>query len=233
MPGDTYFCDDCFWIGLEENIIKEDDEDGLLVYISCPQCVGFLRCVSPDKYFDVVYWEESEMQVRICCDFSADGAFINRSAAISPYSLPISRNLAEKIRDWNWWYDIGYNPRKEYFDPEEFTAIWLSLAKQVKQELPDWTVTFWDEIEWDRLFDIESNTAQRQDSSHCEFEIVMDKMDLEAASTPNNYSKCDDMIRISRREKQNELVFPWKIPLRCKGNILTEKDVILPHPRKD
>lgn len=223
MREAIYICDDCFWIGQSEEIVKDPDEHGYFVYIACPLCGGDVRNVSSKQYYDVSNWEEAEKTVSIYCAARAEGTFVE-GGAISPYNLPISRDLAEKIRDWNWWHDIGYHPRINDFDPQDFTITGLYLAKQVKQEIPDWTVIFWDEIEWDGIYEVECETLVKQDYSHCITEIVLDEtyfLKKAAGARENN-------LHTTMGIDHTESIFPIEVPMSRKGKILTEKDIILP-----
>lgn len=94
--------------------------------------------------------------LKVMCDFCAEGLWTSKGA-ISPYSLPLSEDLQEKLVAWNWWYDLGFdNPQKMTgeieFNLSEFVAQGLELAQQLKRELPDWTIYYFDEAERDRAY---------------------------------------------------------------------------------
>jgi hypothetical protein len=83
-------------------------------------------------------------------DFCAEGVWSEDGAAMSPFDLPINIDLQEKLQAWNWWYDIGYEGRCPDFDIDEFSAVGLELAVELKRQLPDWTIEYFDESACDR-----------------------------------------------------------------------------------
>ncbi|MBF0480559.1 MAG: hypothetical protein HQK81_10800 [Desulfovibrionaceae bacterium] len=117
--------------------------------------------------------------VRVMCDFCADGVW-SKEGAICSDELPITADLAEKLRDWNWLYDLWYDDEDrsswvaDGFGPDEFTATGLELAKEIKRQLPDWEVVFHDEMAWDRAAALEYKTGEKQDLDGERFEFAIE-----------------------------------------------------------
>ncbi|MBR0560418.1 hypothetical protein [Neokomagataea anthophila] len=62
--------------------------------------------------------------------------------------LPVSKDLEKRLMDWGKHYDnYDTDPPEDYpfFDMYAFCAEGYALAQEVKKELPDWTVVFYDE----------------------------------------------------------------------------------------
>jgi hypothetical protein len=86
-----------------------------------------------------------ERWVRIMCDYSADGVWHKDGAGDSADKLPLERTLIERIRRWQDWYETQLDDAN--FDVNAFSAEGLSIARAVKNSLPDWTVIYFDEAE--------------------------------------------------------------------------------------
>lgn len=87
--------------------------------------------------------------VRVMCDWSGSPCWNKDGAPESPFTLPISRALAVRMRAWFAWYDA----QDPYLDsPHEipdtgrawFCAEGEAIATQLRAELgPDWTVVLY------------------------------------------------------------------------------------------
>jgi hypothetical protein len=84
-----------------------------------------------------------ERWVRIMCDYSADGVWHKDGCGDDADQLPIEKTLIDRIRRWQDWYETGL--RDADFDVKAFSAEGLSIARAVKEFLPDWTVIYFDE----------------------------------------------------------------------------------------
>ena len=89
--------------------------------------------------------------VRIMADFCAEAIWCKDGAGTSIEELPVTPELRDRILAWQHWYDDqceGYLPPSErttQFDYAAFSAKGLALALEVKRQLPDWTVIYFDE----------------------------------------------------------------------------------------
>ncbi len=87
--------------------------------------------------------------VRVMCDVFADGVWNDRGEGCVLDDVPISDELKARFREWQDWYDRdapqipGDDPTR--FDIEAFSRIGFGLASDLKAELPDWTVIYFDE----------------------------------------------------------------------------------------
>jgi len=104
--------------------------------------------------------------LKIMCDYTAEGVWTRRGAT-SPYLLPLSDELREKLVDWNGIFDIGLE--ESGLTWEQFNAMGLDLAKQVKKELPDWTIYFYDEMAYPG-----DEEAEKIDGQPWVYEIIED-----------------------------------------------------------
>jgi hypothetical protein len=110
--------------------------------------------------------------LKVMCDFCAEGLW-TKKGAISPYSLPLSNDLRERIVAWNWWYDLEYDSEEQTMDMDAFTVEGLEIARQVKRELPDWTIIYSDEAGLNHAYKLEEETGQQKDSRKYIFEILL------------------------------------------------------------
>lgn len=96
-------------------------------------------------------WTEEFPQrwVRLMCDFAADGVWNSKGEGCSADSLPISRALLERVRAWQAWFERdawdGSSDLRPPFDVLAFSAEGLVIARDMKRELPDWTVVYFDQ----------------------------------------------------------------------------------------
>ncbi|MFZ5426792.1 MAG: hypothetical protein ACOZEN_07440 [Thermodesulfobacteriota bacterium] len=110
--------------------------------------------------------------LKVMADFCAEGLWTS-SGSLSPYSLPLSDDLRERFIAWNWWYDLEYEGRDKDFDMDAFVSEGLGIAKQLKRELPDWTIFYFDEAEFLRSFNLEQETGQKPDLGRRCYEIIL------------------------------------------------------------
>lgn len=115
-------------------------------------------------------------KVRIVADYCSRGYQLLDDAARAAGDLDISDQLRDRLRAWNDRYEDGCHPL-DYedvggarFDFVAFAKDGLEIAKAVKRELPDWTVTYWDEaVDWYLARD-----PRHYDPGRAEVEISLD-----------------------------------------------------------
>lgn len=90
--------------------------------------------------------------VRIMADFSADGVWNQQGELCDLADLPVSDALKHRISAWMDWYDREADPDDRNgisFDLRQFSEQGLAIAQDVKRELLDWTVVYFDELRYD------------------------------------------------------------------------------------
>jgi hypothetical protein len=88
-----------------------------------------------------------ERFVRLVCDYHCDGVWNKLRQACDITDLPVSQDLADSILAWQASFDSHEDEEDASipFDVGAHAAYGLLLARRVKQELPDWTVVYFDE----------------------------------------------------------------------------------------
>jgi hypothetical protein len=112
--------------------------------------------------------------VRVTADFSADGVWDRQGKLCDLDGLPVSDGLKKRISAWMEWFDRGADPSDRNsipFDVRVFSEQGLEIARDLKRELPDWTVVYFDE---------ERNNESiwlggPEDRSYFEYEIQSDE----------------------------------------------------------
>jgi hypothetical protein len=110
--------------------------------------------------------------VRVMCDYSADGLWAKDGCSVGPEELPVSDALKARLRAWQDAYETfegfeTYMHAPVLRDSDEcryFAAEGLAIAKAIKQELPDWTVIYFDE----------SRVRRRTEQPRTEFEYEIE-----------------------------------------------------------
>jgi hypothetical protein len=102
--------------------------------------------------------------------WTADGLCLPFASDI----LPISPDLARRIIDWQIKRCPTANDSRAV---EDFCALGLRLAKEVKSQLPDWTITYGD---WRRFF--EAMRLGKDGYQHYEYEVTLSHGDEEACA---------------------------------------------------
>ena len=85
--------------------------------------------------------------VRILADYCADPLWGPDGSMESLEDLPVSQDLRARLETWEEWYDLQSLDNPE-FDAAAFGRAGLELAREVKAQLPDWTVVYFDEAAW-------------------------------------------------------------------------------------
>jgi len=89
------------------------------------------------------------MWVQLMADYSSTGIWDKDGCEMSEEDLPISPATLVRLRDWCRLYEQSemYLPEKQRapFDIEGFAEAGLYLAQTIKEELPTWTVVYFDE----------------------------------------------------------------------------------------
>ena len=95
--------------------------------------------------------------IKLMADYSSTGLWCEYGTNLGPHNLPVSKELHERIRLWCEEYEknddwLPIDERSGVFDLRLFAANGLEIAKAIKEELPDWTVIYFDEYELDRQY---------------------------------------------------------------------------------
>jgi hypothetical protein len=121
---------------------------------------------------------ETMPRVRIVAAEGCRGYQLIDAAASSFNELPVSAALLAHLRAWNARYEDGCDvdayadPTCGRFDFIAFASDGFRLAKEVKRQLPGWTVLYWDEaLDW-RYWIMPD--ARRFDRKLVEYEITLD-----------------------------------------------------------
>ena len=81
--------------------------------------------------------------IRLMADFCSDAVWDENGASVDINSLPIHHWLKNMIDDWQAWYDReGFD---DNFDLDLFGKHGFALAVKLKQNLPDWTIMYFNE----------------------------------------------------------------------------------------
>lgn len=104
-------------------------------------------------------------------DYSADPLWDEDGVMMELDDLPVSGSIKKMLRGWAEWFEHkdggGCAPTvSPDWDPEAFSRFGLFLARQVKRELPGWTVVYFDESKLVRAPD------HIQERSEFEYEIT-------------------------------------------------------------
>lgn len=96
--------------------------------------------MSDETYIDV----NKDKWVRVMCDFCANCLWDRDGVMVSYDELPVSDDLKKRMVFWQSWHDA-----RNSHDPipylDEFAHYGLEIAKEVKRQLPEWTVVYFDE----------------------------------------------------------------------------------------
>lgn len=117
-------------------------------------------------------------RVRIVADDGCRGYELADSAAATFDELPVSEALRTRLSAWNARYEDGCHadaytdPTCGRFDFIAFANEGFRLAKEVKRQLPEWTVLYWDEaLDWRYWIQPQ---PRRFDRASIEYEITRD-----------------------------------------------------------
>lgn len=117
-------------------------------------------------------------RVRVVADDGCRGYELVDAAAAAFEDLPVSDALRDRLRAWNARYEDGCDveayadPTCGRFDFIAFANEGFRLAKEVKRQLPDWTVLYWDEaLDWRYWI---MREPRRFDLASVEYEITLD-----------------------------------------------------------
>ena len=91
----------------------------------------------------------NEKYVKLMADYCSDGVWNSDGASISIDSLSIPFWLKSMILDWQAVYDVQ-SFENENFDIDSFSKDGYALAVKLKQNLPDFTVEYFDEAECEK-----------------------------------------------------------------------------------
>lgn len=84
--------------------------------------------------------------VRVMADYAATGLWDKEGVNISVDTVPISRALAFELGAWQSHYDLLADGPEWDERRKQHHAKWgLRIAQWVKEELPEWTVIYFDE----------------------------------------------------------------------------------------
>jgi hypothetical protein len=85
--------------------------------------------------------------VRVMADYCSDGLWQRDGCMMSRDELPISAELRARHAKWCQWYESNndYEGEAITFDYWNFSIEGEEIARLIKDELPDWTVIYFDE----------------------------------------------------------------------------------------
>ena len=84
-------------------------------------------------------------------DYSSSGVWKRGGENVALSEFPLSERLQKEIIDWCDYYEINddwkepENRSQPLFDLKSFSIVGLSIAKKMKEELPDYQVMYFDE----------------------------------------------------------------------------------------
>jgi hypothetical protein len=83
-------------------------------------------------------------------DNSSTGLWLSEGVMAEPEELPVSSHLHARIETWCGWYEQSQDyptadQRTIAIDWTAFSLKGLSIAREIKVELPGWTVVYFDE----------------------------------------------------------------------------------------
>lgn len=114
-------------------------------------------------------------------DMLASGVWRRDGCGDIPEALPISPELVAAIEAWQCWYNAEDSRHEagtdweagDDWDREGFASQGRALARQMKAELPDWTVIYYDVAAVHR----HGGTRARSPRHLWEYEIKEEKVD--------------------------------------------------------
>lgn len=89
--------------------------------------------------------------VRVMADYCSEALWAKDGAGVGPDELPVTDDLKERLAAWQHRFDDeceDYLPecqRTTTFDAVSFSKEGLAIALAIKEQLPDWTVIYFDE----------------------------------------------------------------------------------------
>lgn len=104
--------------------------------------------------------------VRILCDFAAEGVWNRDGSAGLVDDLPVSPSLKKRITAWQDTYEAIYrwDRKPSIQELTSFAGEGLEIARDVKRQLPHWTVVYFDELAF-------HNRTEKDPRSVFEYEI--------------------------------------------------------------
>lgn len=85
-----------------------------------------------------------EKYLRLMADHCSSGFWSELGVNLEPDDLPIKYWLKNMIDEWQAWYDR--EALNDDFDVKTFSKHGYALAVKLKQQLPDWTIMYFDEL---------------------------------------------------------------------------------------
>jgi len=90
-------------------------------------------------------------KIKVMPDFTSSGIWNDKTGVMIDYEdLPISKQLANEFENWITFYDDCFEEDFTTFKPgksKEMNEIGMKLAKKLKEELPNYEISFWEENE--------------------------------------------------------------------------------------
>ena len=131
-----------------------------------------LQCVEMPEALGRVTVSNETKWIRVMADFCSDGLWEKNGCAVSSDDLPINEDLKVRLEQWCIWYEkqrTDVSLKEQGFDIEGFAKEGLEIAKEIKKELPEWTVVYFDESK------LPTNLGNKQLASahreHYEYEV--------------------------------------------------------------
>lgn len=88
--------------------------------------------------------------VRVMCDFSASGIWTKSGSSASLNDLPVDNETAFMLGVWQSWFEQRHSE-----DPipslDRFVSYGWRIVWDIKEQLPDWTVVYFDEKRGENL----------------------------------------------------------------------------------
>ena len=104
--------------------------------------------------------------VRIMADYMATGAWQKDGSVLELSELPIDQKLKQDLTRWVQTYD-DFNADTDDKTWRSWAKRGNAIAKQIKEQLPDWTVIYFDEYAHQNAV----NSPITCDRSYFEYEI--------------------------------------------------------------
>jgi len=90
-------------------------------------------------------------------------------------NLPVSIYLKVRLQLWCQWYEKNSYWRKNFnkksFDIRKFSKEGLEIAKEIKKELPDWKVIYFDDSKY-KYYHLRLTKRKKKPRSKYVYEII-------------------------------------------------------------
>ncbi|HET8688534.1 MAG TPA: hypothetical protein VFM18_18125 [Methanosarcina sp.] len=116
-----------------------------------------------------------EKFVKLMSDYSSSGLWHSDGVMMEASDLPVSKDLQEQIAEWVREYDLYNTSYRGEVSEDQFNLGWhsaqgIDIAKNIKRELPDWTVFYFNEWLMERTPELKKQRGEDRD--YYNYEIV-------------------------------------------------------------